>query len=253
MVPDAVGEECSPAQIYGPAPACVDDARCVEEHGAGWYCERGTYDVPDGCGGVIHWPTGACKPGPGTATDAGAPEGGVAADAAEDVLADRSPADMAQLVRDAAARTEARDGASRAVPDYGVPEPEPVAAYGLPMAATPQGRVTAAGLPQQVGGTGTIDVEVVQRKLYGARARAKACYETALRDDPALAGTLQLEVGVSASGRVTASVVTDDPGLQAAGVTDCVLQQIRRESFAASPPQGGDIQVRFGLRFAPMD
>jgi len=67
-------DACQQVAIYGPAPACATDEQCVEQHGAGWVCERGSYEVDDGCGGKIHWPTGACRPPAGSGTDAGAPQ-----------------------------------------------------------------------------------------------------------------------------------------------------------------------------------
>jgi hypothetical protein len=256
-VVDASVAECSPAQIYGPAPACVDDAKCIEEHGAGWVCERGTYDVPDGCGGTIRWPTGACKAGPGAAVDGGlSAADATAADVVEpaDGAADLTPAEMAQLVRDAATVARADVDRLPAVTVYGVPPPrESVADYGVPMEASPRGVVTPAGLPQQVGGSGTLDVAVVQRKLRPLQSTVRRCYEDALRGDPGLAGVLQLEAEVSAAGAVTATVATNDDALSAAGVTACVVQLARRVSFADAPPEGGTVRVRFGLRFQPQE
>ena len=253
---DVGGEACAPAQVYGPAPYCVDDARCIEEHGVGWYCERGTYAIPDGCGGHIEWPTGACKPGPDASPDVGTADAGASdrPDAESDGPADRTPAELAQLVRDAVARADGRDERSSAVTVYGAPSREQLVDYGAPMPPqAPQGVVTLAGLPQQVGGTGTVDAAVVQRKLRPLQTRVRSCYETALRRDPTLGGVLQLEVGVSPAGEVTANVVTDDAGLNAAGVTECLLRLSRNVSFADVPPEGGAVRVRFGLRFAPKD
>lgn len=254
--PDADRGECAPMAIYGPAPACVDDESCVAAHGAGWYCERGESLVPDGCGGTIHWPTGACKPPPDAAVDGGLPAPDAAApDVPEpaDGPADLSPAEMAQRVRDAVSLARADVDRSHAVTVYGLPPPgESLVDYGVP-APAPRGVVSPAGLPQQVGGSGTLDIAVVQRKLRPLQSYVRRCYEDALREDPTLAGVLQLEAEVSPAGELTTSVATDDAALRAAGVTTCVVQLARRISFADAPPEGGAVRVRFGLRFAPQD
>ena len=56
-VPDAapadVRNDCEFMAIYyGPAQ-CTSDAQCVAEHGANWYCAKGTVDL--GCGNKVEW------------------------------------------------------------------------------------------------------------------------------------------------------------------------------------------------------
>ncbi len=47
----ALSTSCAVA--YGPRPPdCSKDSDCVSAHGAGWYCESGTYCTPVPDGGV---------------------------------------------------------------------------------------------------------------------------------------------------------------------------------------------------------
>ena len=61
--PDA----CEPAAYYGPPP-CQSNAECVQQYGAGWYCDQGT-TVVGSCGEQVAWP--ACVQGP---VDGGIPD-----------------------------------------------------------------------------------------------------------------------------------------------------------------------------------
>jgi hypothetical protein len=62
---------CEPAAYYGPPPCSSDDG-CIQQHGAGWYCDQGA-TVAGPCGEQVAWP--ACAPGPvdggGVTTDDG--------------------------------------------------------------------------------------------------------------------------------------------------------------------------------------
>jgi hypothetical protein len=247
-------DACQQVALYGPAPACTTDEQCVEQHGAGWVCERGSYEVDDGCGGKIHWPTGACRPPAGQDAETVAPpsvdgpaDAAVEPDAAAstpDFVEDRTAAEMAQRVRDVAISTRGsgRDVSAMAsaygVPDYGIPSP---AVRGT---VTPSGGVSLSG-------EGAIDQGIVLAQIRRRSAQVRACYDHALAVDPELAGTLDFDIMIAESGAVSASVARNDDGLQAAGVTDCVLARMRQASFAATPPQGGEVRARFGLTFRP--
>lgn len=62
--PDAM-DGCAPMTYYGPPP-CTDDAECVAQNGAGWYCDKNA-GFMDACGWVS-WPM--CL----QSLDAGAPD-----------------------------------------------------------------------------------------------------------------------------------------------------------------------------------
>jgi hypothetical protein len=240
-------DACVRVALYGPAPACATDEQCVEQHGAGWVCERGSYEVDDGCGGKIHWPTGACRPPAGEGADAGAPQ---AADASTtDVIEDRTPAEMAQSVRDAVADARPDRHVPPAIGMYGVPD-NTVAMYGVVAPPTVRGEVTPSG-GVSLSGDGTIDQAAVALQIRRRIPAVRGCYYRALAVDPELAGTLEFEVTIAESGAVSASVARDDDALSAAGVTSCVLGRMRQTSFAGSPPQGGEVRARFGLTFRP--
>jgi hypothetical protein len=245
-------DACQQVALYGPAPACTTDEQCVEQHGAGWVCERGSYEVDDGCGGKIHWPTGACRPPAGQDAETmappavdGPPDAAVEPDAdatARDVVEDRTPAEMAQSVRDAAADVRRGHDIAALVAEYGVPD------YGAPVV---HGTVSPSG-GVALSGAGTIDQAVVLTQIRRRQVAVRACYDRALAADPELAGTLEFDVTIAESGAVSAAVARNDDALQAAGVTDCVLGRMRQVSFADTPPQGGEVRARFGLTFRPV-
>jgi hypothetical protein len=240
-------DACQQVAIYGPAPACASDEQCVEQHGAGWVCERGSYEVDDGCGGKIHWPTGACRPPAGGGADAGAPQ---AADASTtDVIEDATPAEMAQRVRDVVADARPDRHVPPAIGMYGVPD-YGVQVYGIPI-PTVRGEVTPSG-GVSLSGPGTIDQAVVALQVRRSVPAVRACYDRALVDNPELAGALEFDVTIAESGAVSAAVARDDDALSAAGVTSCVMGRMRQASFTDSPPQGGEVRARFGLTFRPV-
>lgn len=55
--PDAT-DDCSPMAWYGPPP-CTDDDECIDEYGAGWFCDLNN-EVQDPCAGPVSYPV--CKP-----------------------------------------------------------------------------------------------------------------------------------------------------------------------------------------------
>jgi hypothetical protein len=252
---DAAAAECAPAAIYGPAPACTDDARCVEEHGAEWVCERGVSLVPDGCGGTIEWPTGACKPGPGAAVDAGSSDGGPSSDVVEpdgddatvpiEGDSDLTPAETGQRPRDSSTGGLPRDLGDPS--SMTRPQVDPSNCFAIPRKNP---TVELGGLPSRLG-PGTLDLDVLRSRFERVRTRASSCYTDALQSKPELAGTVTFAVQVATDGSVTAEV--DDNRLRPPGsrVTDCVLRYIRGASFASTPPEGGPIGLHFWLRFSP--
>lgn len=61
IVPDLPdpGKDCGMVTYYGPKP-CETDQECIDDYGAGWYCDTDNA-FTDPCGGAVTWPM--CKPG----------------------------------------------------------------------------------------------------------------------------------------------------------------------------------------------
>ncbi len=57
-LPDAA-QDCGLVTYYGPKP-CATDQECIDDYGAGWYCDTENA-FSDPCGGVTTWPM--CKQG----------------------------------------------------------------------------------------------------------------------------------------------------------------------------------------------
>ena len=86
----------------------------------------------------------------------------------------------------------------------------------------------------------------LQSALSARGAQSRGCYETALRNNATLEGTLTVGVKVGPSGQVCGARIVAD-GLHDPGVSNCVVNK-----FAGSqlpPPQGGCADVNVPLRF----
>lgn len=85
------------------------------------------------------------------------------------------------------------------------------------------------------------------QSALGARgSQARGCYETALRNNATLEGTLTIGVKVGPGGQVCSARVIAD-GLHDPGVSNCVVNKFAGSQLPA--PQGGCADVNVPLRF----
>ena len=86
----------------------------------------------------------------------------------------------------------------------------------------------------------------LQSALAGRAAQSRGCYETALRNNSTLEGTMTVSVRVGPGGAVCSARVVSD-GLHDPGVTNCVINKFAGAQLP--PPQGGCAEVNVPLRF----
>lgn len=113
------------------------------------------------------------------------------------------------------------------------------------------GRVLRGGADlgsiERVGGPGVVDVGAVARLVRGQLGGLRACYERELRNNPALAGRLDVSFTIGTSGRITGAFAT---GLAPAPtVGACVIGRVRNLVFPVS--QGGEAVFRQPITFSP--
>ncbi|MBI5516518.1 MAG: AgmX/PglI C-terminal domain-containing protein [Deltaproteobacteria bacterium] len=106
---------------------------------------------------------------------------------------------------------------------------------------------TSLGHGDQVDGDGQIDSGRVASLIRGQLGGIRACYERALRNNPTLAGRLNVSFTIGTSGRITSSNAS---GLGAApDVGSCVVSRLRGLVFPA--PTGGSVEFSFPFDFSP--
>lgn len=99
------------------------------------------------------------------------------------------------------------------------------------------------------GGEGTVDANEVARIIRGQLGGIRSCYERSTRNNPSLAGRLDLRFTIGASGRVTrasSSGMSEAPEMGA-----CVVRSIRGLVFPV--PAGGSVDFDFPFTFRPGD
>jgi outer membrane biosynthesis protein TonB len=88
----------------------------------------------------------------------------------------------------------------------------------------------------------------LQSALSGRAAQSRGCYETALRNNATLEGTITVAVKVGPDGAVCGARVVAD-GLHDPGVTNCVINKFAGAKLP--PAEGGCAEVNVPLRFMP--
>lgn len=96
--------------------------------------------------------------------------------------------------------------------------------------------------------TGSLSKEIVRRELLRRKNELSYCYEVGLKEAPTAAGSVDLQVVVSADGAVTEATVTS-AALPSKSV-DCMRAKAAKWAFPA-PEGGGVVVVKYGLAFAP--
>ncbi|MDB4930206.1 MAG: putative abductin-like protein, partial [Myxococcaceae bacterium] len=109
-------------------------------------------------------------------------------------------------------------------------------------------RYTVAPQPIETnGGDGVVDADTVARLIRGQLGGIRSCYERELRQNPALAGRLDVNFTLGASGRITRASTA---GLAASpNVGTCVTGRLRGLVFPI--PQGGSVEFTFPFTFTP--
>ena len=134
-------------------------------------------------------------------------------------------------------------------------------------AANPADRKAAATGPAEAGGAAkpeerapdpsppakaearaaaTIDAEGVKKVIREHLGRIKICYYEGLKENPDLKGDLVVQFTVGLDGYVTATRIASST-INSPEVENCVLRRFARMQF--SPPQGGEVTIRYPLRF----
>lgn len=105
----------------------------------------------------------------------------------------------------------------------------------------------AMGDIDERGGDGTVNAETVAGLIRGQLGGIRSCYERELRQNPALAGRLDVSFTLGSSGRITRSSTS---GLSAAPrVGSCVTGRLRGLVFPI--PEGGSVDFSFPFTFTP--
>ncbi len=109
---------------------------------------------------------------------------------------------------------------------------------------TPWARYTCCGTSV----SGRLPPEAIQRIIRQNFGRFRACYETALRDNPTLAGRVSTRFVIGRSGAVE-SAADGGSTLPSPKVVACVVQAFRTLSFPQ--PEGGIVTVTYPILFSP--
>ncbi len=159
-----------------------------------------------------------------------------------------APPDAPAEVREAAALKALRGEAS--------PSRAPVEATddGAPLDPTLRDRIAPRARPPlvKVGPAATVNgrlpPEVVQRIVRQSFGRFRLCYEGALKQDPELAGTVEVHFTIDQKGATTGVVegrsTIDDPTMRS-----CVVRAFAGLTFPQ--PEGGVVAVSYPILFSP--
>ena len=95
--------------------------------------------------------------------------------------------------------------------------------------------------------SGALPPEVVQRIIRYNAGRLRMCYESGLRHNPSLQGSVRVRFLIGSNGRV--SSVSAGGDLPDAGVVSCVQRSFYSLSFPR--PEKGTVSVGYGVSFTP--
>lgn len=125
---------------------------------------------------------------------------------------------------------------------------------GLGSGARPSGAVRSTPAPVVMvqvtaSATGGLSLDQVHRTVTRGQARARACYDRALRDDPTAAGRIVLRVAVADDGRVTEARV--GPSTMGNAQLEACLVTASLAWVFSRTPGGGPAVVNVPYTFAP--
>ena len=143
-------------------------------------------------------------------------------------------------------------------PLIAVPQHGPLLAATDPEAETDAPPDTAAEVQDRektkkkgvVAATGKIDAKAVNIYINNHFGQVKACYERRLKINSLLEGKLDLNIGISTSGKVSTVTVNNDT-VRDAEMLSCVKTVIRGWEF--SKPEGGRVVIAKTFNFKKKD
>jgi hypothetical protein len=94
---------------------------------------------------------------------------------------------------------------------------------------------------QPLDGEGEVDAGAVASRIRAQIGGIRSCYERALRDNPALAGRVEVRFTLGETGRITR--ITPSGLAEAPEVGACISQRLRGLAFPA--PRGGSVDFMF--------
>jgi TonB family protein len=113
-----------------------------------------------------------------------------------------------------------------------------------------RGRVNASG-PEEEGGAGVFDPDIVTRQIRTRIRSIQACYERELRNNPTLNGRVLVRFNIQPTGTVSgASAPENTTGSPA--VAASVVNTISRFRFNPGP-EGGSVTFAYPFVFAPQN
>ncbi|MDB4929224.1 MAG: putative abductin-like protein, partial [Myxococcaceae bacterium] len=105
------------------------------------------------------------------------------------------------------------------------------------------------GSGDSTGGEGQVDANAVARIIRGQLGGIRACYERELRNNPTLAGRLEMNFTIGSSGRITSISAGGPLASTSPPVGSCVSGRLRGLVFPA--PEGGSVEFSFPFTFSP--
>lgn len=111
-----------------------------------------------------------------------------------------------------------------------------------------RGRVDPVG-PERTRVVGGLDRDQIAKVIRANQNAIKYCYESALNQNPALAGKVAVSFVIGSAGHVTVAEVAEST-LGNDGAEQCMLNRIRRWRFP-EPKGGGEVTVNFPWMFHP--
>jgi len=102
--------------------------------------------------------------------------------------------------------------------------------------------------PSEAIGTGALSSDRIQRTVRRRQGALKSCYESELKKDPSLSGTIKVRWTIQPSGRVSSAQVIQNT-MGSSSVGRCIASQIKRWRF--DKPSGGDVTIAYPFYFKP--
>jgi TonB family protein len=116
-------------------------------------------------------------------------------------------------------------------------------------AAGPVGVVRPSSLIEDPS-PGWLDPTIVTRAIRSRTAAIRRCYERELRDQPTLAGSLDVAFTIEATGEVTGVRLADDT-IGSDRLERCVLDVVRSIRRIGAQPEGGAVRYVYPIVFVP--
>ncbi|MBH25854.1 MAG: hypothetical protein CMH57_15715 [Myxococcales bacterium] len=94
---------------------------------------------------------------------------------------------------------------------------------------------------------GDLDLDVAKRKVTGQRYALRECYIPALKENPELAGEMDVQFTVSGStGKIIASIVRNST-IEDKGVQKCMTDKIKKWTFPKSEEKTSVVKFTIGI------